>query len=251
MENQKAKPDITVFFPVYKDEKTVEKVTMKAIQVLNKYADKYEIIIIDDFSPDNSGKIADELSLKYDAVKVIHHKENLGYGAALKSGFMASRYEYICFTDGDDEYEIADIEKFIKLKDYYDLIITFRYVRLYSTWRIFVSRIYNIVLRYLFRLKYRDISTGLRFVRREIIDDLNLISDSPFIGAELAIKAMLKGYRVGEVGIQTFPREFGKGSSTSVKNIIKTIKDIRKIYRQIFSNDYDLPENRTRSKKIL
>jgi len=249
MENKKIKPNISVFFPVYKDEKTIEKVTLKAIRVLEKFAGNYEIIIIDDCSPDNSGKIADELALKYINIKVIHHNENYGYGAALKSGFNASQYKYICFTDGDDEYEISDIDKFIKLIDFYDLIITFRYVRLYSTWRIFVSKIYNTLLRYLFKHKFRDISTGLRFVRKEVIDDLNLISDSPFIGAELAIKAMLKGYRVGEVGIQTFPREFGKGSSTSIKNIFKTIKDIRKIYRQIFSKDYDLPANRTRTKE--
>lgn len=246
MENKKDKPDISVFFPVYKDEKTVERVTLKAIQVLENYARNYEIIIIDDCSPDDSGKIADELALKCKNIKVIHHKENYGYGAALKTGFSTSQYEFICFTDGDDEYEINDIDKFIKLKDYYDLIITFRYVRLYSTWRIFVSKIYNMLLRYLFKHKYRDISTGLRFVRKKIINDLNIVSDSPFIGAELAIKAMLKGYRVGEVGIQTFPREFGKGSTTSVKNIIKTIKDIRKIYTQIFSKHYDLPANRTR-----
>ena len=55
--------------------------------------------------------------------------------------------------------------------------------------------------------------------------------------AELAIKAMLKGYRIGEVGIQTFPREFGKGSSTSFRNIFKTIKDILKIHKQIFSKN--------------
>jgi hypothetical protein len=57
---------------------------------------------------------------------------------------------------------------------------------------------------------------------------------------------MLKGYRVGEMGIQTFPREFGKGASTSFKNIVKTIKDMRRVHREIFSNNYELPQNRTR-----
>ncbi len=249
MNSQASKPNITVFFPVYNDERTVEKITLKTIAVLEKCTNNYEIIIINDCSPDNSGKIADDLALRNNKIKVIHHQKNLGYGAALKSGFNSSQFEFICFTDGDDEYEINDIEKFIKLKDYYDLIITFRYIKLYSTWRIFVSKIYNALLRFIFKHKFRDISTGLRFVRKDIIADLNLVSDSPFIGAELAIKTMLKGYRVGEVGIQTFPREFGSGSSTSIKNILKTIKDIRLIYDQIFSSDYDLPVNRTRNKQ--
>jgi hypothetical protein len=83
-------------------------------------------------------------------------------------------------------------------------------------------------------------------VRKDILADINLITDSPFIGAELTIKTMLKGYRVGEVGIQTFPRKFGQGASTSFKNIMRTIKDMRKVYREIFSDHYDLPKNRQR-----
>jgi glycosyltransferase involved in cell wall biosynthesis len=240
------KPNISVFFPVYNDEKTVRKVTEKALKVLQKYANNYEILIIDDCSPDKSGIIADELASTNDKIRVIHHDKNYGYGAALKTGFQNVKYEYICQTDGDDEYEIEDLEKFIKIIDYYDLIITFRYVRLYSTWRIIISKMYNIVLRNLFKLKYRDISTGLRFMQKKILSDVNLISNSPFIGAELTIKTMLKGYRVGELGIQTFPREFGKGASVSSRNILLTIKDIRRIYKQVFSKNYDLPSSRTR-----
>jgi glycosyltransferase involved in cell wall biosynthesis len=243
MEN---KPKITVFFPVYNDEKTIRSITLKSIDVLEEIASEYEVLIINDGSPDNSGKIADELSKEFKNVRVIHHPKNMGYGAALKTGFQHSQYDIICFTDGDDEYDISDLKKFIRLKDFYDLIITFRYVRMYSTWRIFVSRTYNFVLRFLFKTTYRDISTGLRMIRKSLIPEIELISNSPFIGAELTIKCMLKGYRVGEVGIQTFPRTFGKGSSVSFINIIKTIKDLKKVHNQIFSSSYDLPKGRYR-----
>ncbi len=74
-------------------------------------------------------------------------------------------------------------------------------------------------------------------------------ANSPFIGAELAIKAMLKGYPVGEVGIQTFPRVFGEGNSTSMKNIMATIKEMLHIYGKIFSQDYDLPSSGERKAK--
>jgi hypothetical protein len=60
---------------------------------------------------------------------------------------------------------------------------------------------------------------------------------------------MLKGYRVGEVGIQTFPREFGSGASTSLKNIYLTIKDMIAVYNQIFSDNYEMPSSRKRSQK--
>jgi glycosyltransferase involved in cell wall biosynthesis len=248
MATEDKKPDITIFFPVYKDERTVEMVTQKAISVCNEIAGNFEIIIIDDCSPDRSGIIADELAAKYPKVKVIHHDKNMGYGAALKTGFQNSNYEWICLTDGDDEYDLHDLKKMIRLKDFYDLIITFRYKKIYSNKRIFISYIYNKVLRWLFRSRFRDISTGMRLVRKSLIDELHLTSNSPFIGAEITIKSMLKGYRIGELGIQTFPREFGKGSSVSMKNIMLTIKDIRKIYQEIFSENYDLPGDRIRKK---
>ena len=232
MSSTETKPEITVFFPVYKDEHTVEGVTEKAISVCRDLASKFEIIIIDDFSPDRSGVIADEMALKYDFVKVIHHPSNKGYGAALKSGFELAQYEWICFTDGDDEYDLNDLRRMILLRDFYDLIISFRYKKIYSNKRVFISYIYNKLLRWVFRTRFRDISTGLRLIRRSLVQELHLISDSPFIGAELTIKSMLKGYRIGEMGIQTFPREIGKGSSASFKNIMSTIKDLRRVYRE-------------------
>lgn len=244
------KPDITIFFPVYNDEHTVEKVTLKSLKVLSDIANNYEVIIINDCSPDRSGEIADGLAAKYPGiVKVVHHETNKGYGAALQSGFKASTYGIICFTDGDDEYDVTELYRLVKLIDFYDLIITFRYKRMYSSFRIFTSRVYNALVKFLFRTTYRDISTGLRVVRKELIEELDLITSSPFIGAEITIKSMLKGYRVGEVGIQTFPRQFGSGASVSTRNIMLTIKDMLRVYRHIFSDDYDLPANRKREKR--
>jgi glycosyltransferase involved in cell wall biosynthesis len=240
------KPDITLFFPVYKDERTVEQVTRKALAVLEQVSGNHEVIIIDDGSPDKSGEIADRLAREDSRVSVVHHGTNRGYGAAVKSGFAKSRFEWICFTDGDDEYDVTDLHKLIALKDYYDLIITFRYVKVYSGNRQFISWVYNNVLRTLFRTTYRDISTGLRLIKKSLIDQIPCQSNSPFIGAELTIKAMLKGYRIGEVGIQTFPRQFGKGASTSLPNIAATIRDMMDVYQTIFSPNYDLPINRQR-----
>jgi glycosyltransferase involved in cell wall biosynthesis len=240
------KPDISVFYPVYNDERTVESLTGKAIDVLREIAENYEIIIINDGSPDRSGEIADRLAAEIPQVRVIHHEINKGYGAAIQTGFRNARYEWVCFTDGDDEYDIHDLKRLIKLKDFYDLIITFRYVKLYSNLRIFISAVYNWVLRLMFRSPYRDISTGLRLMRKSVYEELTLISDSPFIGAEITLRTMLKGYRVGEMGIQTFPREIGKGSSTSFRNILRTIKDMRRVQKHIFSPYYDLPIERNR-----
>jgi len=233
-------------FPVYKDEATIERVTQKALNLLPSLFKKYEIIIVDDGSPDRSGKIADRLALKHKCIRVIHHSNNMGYGAAIKTGLNSCKNDLICMIDGDDEYDLYDLINLMKIIRHYDLIITFRYKKLYSSKRIFISWSYNMIIRYLFKTRFRDISTGLRLLRRDMIQDIDLFSSSPFIGAEIAIKAMYKGYAVGEMGIQTFPREFGRGQSVTFANIVATIRDMLKIYKLIFSDQYSLPFNRKR-----
>ena len=238
---------VSFFFPVYNDEATVREVAERALSMLRDVTSIYEVIIVDDGSPDNSGKIADELALQHsDVVRVVHHSQNRGYGAALMSGIRASRYDWICMVDGDGEYDVLDLRKMLKLRDHYLLIIGFRYKKLYSAKRIFISFVYNMVLRWLFRTPFRDVSTGIRAFHRSVLDDIEITSDSPFFGAELAIKAMLRGYPVGEIGIQTFPRSFGKGSAVTVNNIRLTIADMLRVRREIFSDDYQLPSGRTR-----
>jgi glycosyltransferase involved in cell wall biosynthesis len=238
------KPRVSLFFPVYRDEHTVARVAEKALHVLAETTCEHEVIIINDGSPDRAGSIADEIAARNEVVRVIHHPVNLGYGQALRTGFAAARFEWVAFTDGDDEYEVDDLRKLLRLRDRYDLVITFRYAKRYSGWRVFVSYVYNRLLRLVFQTRYRDVSCGLKLIRKEVVDELHLISSSPFIGAEVALKTMLKGFRVGEVGIQTFPREFGKGASTSLRNIWATVGDMRRVYAEVFSPAYDRPLNR-------
>jgi glycosyltransferase involved in cell wall biosynthesis len=241
--------NISFIFPVFNDERTVEIVANKAIVFLSRNCTNYEIIIVNDCSPDNSGLIANNLAKINKNIQVIHHKKNLGYGAALKSGINISRYEWLCIIDGDDEYDVMDFEKMLAVKDFYLMVIAFRYKKLYSTKRIFISKIYNMLLKYIFNTNFRDISTGIRLVNRVVLNSIELNSNSPFMGAELAIKAMLSGFPVGEVGIQTFPRSVGSGSAITFSNIIKTIRDVIKMRSEVFSDQYSLPKGRKRYEK--
>ena len=166
-------------------------------------------------------------------VRVIFHKKNKGYGAAIKTGLKNCKYEWIFQTDGDAEYDVNDLLKLLKKTENSDLIVTYRLRKKYKTSRIFISWIYNVILRLLFKTKFKDISTGSRLIKKTLIKKINLISNSPFLGAELAIKSKYSGFKVSEVGIHTYPRTFGTGSSVSLKNIFLTIKEMLKLYIKI------------------
>ena len=224
---------ISLMFPLYKDKSTVKLMITKSSNVLRKLKRKYEIIIIDDGCPQKSGNLAKEIAKKYTNIKVFFHKKNLGYGAAIRTGLKRCKHDWIFFTDGDDENDVNNIFRLLKVRKDHDLIITYRYKKKYSTNRIIISWVYNAILRLVFNIKFRDISTGSRLVSRKLIRRIKLKSNSPFVGAELAIKAGLADYKVGEIGIHTYPRNFGTGSSVSFKNILLTLKDMFLLFVRI------------------
>ena len=224
---------ISLMFPLYKDRNTVKLMITKSSNVLRKLKIKYEIIIVDDGCPENSGELAKEIAKKFTNVKIFFHKKNLGYGAALKTGFRKFKYDWIFMIDGDNEYDVNDLFRLARASKNYDLVITYRYKKKYATSRIIISWVYNAILRLIFNIKFRDISTGSRLVSRKLVKRIKLKSNSPFVGAELAIKAELAGYKVGEIGIHTYPRNFGTGSSVSFKNILLTLKDMFLLFVRI------------------
>tara|TARA_Y100000590_G_C15641824_1_gene985273 strand:+ start:167 stop:889 length:723 start_codon:yes stop_codon:yes gene_type:complete len=217
---------ISLMFPLYKDKMTVKSMILKSLKVLKKTKLKFEIVIIDDGCPENSGKIAKEMSKHNSNIKVHFHRKNLGYGAAVKTGLRNCRYECIFATDGDEEYDVGDLPRLLKAFNKSDLVITYRFKKKYKTTRVIISWLYNAILRFLFRTNFKDISTGSRLIGKKLVKKIVLTSNSPFIGAELAIKSKFAGFNVNEIGIHTYPRTFGSGSSVSLKNIVLTIRDM-------------------------
>ena len=227
---------ISLIFPLYRDKYTVIKVINKSLKILKKLKIKYEIIIVDDCCPEKSGLIALKYSKQNKKIKVIFHKKNYGYGAAIRSGFKNSKYECIYAVDGDGEFGIAlnDLPRILKKYSFNDLVITYRYKKKYKTSRIIISWFYNSLLRFLFHVNFKDISCGSRLINKKILKKIKLTTNSPFIGAELAIKAKYFGYKVDEVGIHSFPSTFRVGSSVVLKNILITIRDLIILYYKMY-----------------
>jgi glycosyltransferase involved in cell wall biosynthesis len=235
LNNNSEKPSIAIFFPVYRDEGTIEEVAMKSLNVLSDVASRYKVIIVNDGSPDRSGEIADVLAEKYPEIISVHHETNLGYGAALQTGFKYSLdYDWICFTDGDNQYDVNELYHLSKLFHHYDLIVTFRYSKIYGTLRTFISYVYNLIIKFLFKSHLRDHNCGLKVIRSSVVRDMELISSSAFIGAEIIINAMVRGYSIGEAGIKTYPRTFGESSVMSIRHITNSIRDMFRVYKKIF-----------------
>ena len=217
---------ISLLFQLYKDKSTVKIMISKSLNVLKKTKKKFEIIIIDDGCPQNSGKIAQAYAKKNYKIKVFFHKKNKGYGAAIKTGIKKSKFDCIFLIDGDNEYNVNDLPRMLNAFKHNDLVITYRYKNKNNLNRIFISWAYNFILRFLFKTSYKDVSVGSRLLSKKLKNKIIIKSDTPFINAELAIKSKYCGYKVQEIGIQHNPRVIGNGSVVSIKNILLMIREI-------------------------
>lgn len=224
---------LSVFFPAYYDEKNIGKVTEGALRSIRELGiEKFEIIIVEDGSPDRTAEVADELARRHPNVRVIHHEKNRGYGAALKTGFTNARMDWVFYTDGDNQFDMQELKKFVALTPYTDIVSGFRVNKQYSNYRKLTSAVYNFILRLLFDIRDRDVDCAFKIFRRELFDRIVIESKDAFIDAEIAIKARLLNYTSTEVGVTHLPRVDGVSTGARPSVIFRTIREIGSYHRR-------------------
>jgi glycosyltransferase involved in cell wall biosynthesis len=218
---------LSVFFPAYYDEKNIDKVVIKAVEVLTSLKLKdYEVIIIEDGSPDKTGEVADKLAEQFEKVRVIHHKKNMGYGATLRDGFMNAKMDYVFYTDGDNQFDLDELRKFVALIPYSDIVVGYRKHKQYSLYRKFTSLCYNYLLRLIFDIHYWDIDCAFKIFKSDLFKKIEIKSIDAFIDAEIMLKAKLLGYTTTELGVEHLPRLDGISTGARPSVILRTIKEV-------------------------
>lgn len=201
---------ISVFLPALNEEENIGSCVLSVKKYLENRFKDYEILVIASGSADDTAKIVMDLSRKDKHVKLINYKKKLGYGTALKSGFSQSSKELIFYTDSDNQFDIADMDKLLPLLTSYDIIAGFRINRQDPPMRIFIAWVYNILIRILFNLKVRDVDSSFKLYKKEVFDKIKLKSKTGLIDAEVLIKAKKNGFSIGQIGVEHYPRTKGK-----------------------------------------
>lgn len=222
-------PSLSLFFPAYHDEHTVEPLTESCLRVAQKLTDDYEVIIVDDHSPDKTGEIADQMALKHPGVRVIHHAENLGVGQSMINGFTLSTKEYVFYTDGDAQYDVNELELLAQHAPFYDVIIGYRLKRAEGFSRVFTSRCFHFLIFLFFGLKHKDIDCSFKLVHRRFLEKIAFRSKSALVDSELLIQARRLGFAVKEVGVHHYPRKFGTSRCLRIKVIVSMVLDLMRL----------------------
>jgi glycosyltransferase involved in cell wall biosynthesis len=215
----------SLVLPAHNEAENIEPVVRRALEILPNYFDRFEIIVVDDGSKDNTGAIIDRLATEDSRVRTIHHSRNRGYGGALTSGFKASNGDHVMFMDSDRQFDIADIELLYPLIPTHEIVAGFRMMRQDELHRRIFAETFNLVVRVLFGVHLRDIDCAFKVFDGDLIRSLELSSPGALINAEIQAKARRQGAAVQQVGVRHFPRIAGEATGGNPRVIVRAMKE--------------------------
>src|SRR4051794_17905069 len=227
-----AKPaGLSVFFPAYNDSGTIASMVIRAVQAASALTPDYEVVVGDDGSGDATPQILDELARTYPHVRVVHHPSNRGYGGALQTGFRSATKELIFYTDGDAQYDPAELaDLWNSLTAEADLVNGYKISRSDPLHRVVIGRLYHYIVATMFGLSVRDVDCDFRLMRRSIFDRIELHKTSGVICLEMMKKIEDAGFRIVEVPVHHYHRAFGKSQFFNFPRIAKTGVDVLRLW---------------------
>ena len=226
---------ITVFFPCYNEQDNVAQVAEQAVKVLEDLRADYEVIIVNDGSSDDTARIADQIAAANSRVRVIHHPRNLGYGAALQSGFRAATRELVFYTDGDAQFDLNELPPLLPLMRDFDIVSCYRMDRQDTPFRKLGGWLWTKMNGVLFSLNLRDIDCAFKLYKRVIFDHIEMESQGALIDTEILARAARKGCKITQKGVHHYPRTAGRQTGASPKVVLRAFKEVIRLRGRIVS----------------
>jgi glycosyltransferase involved in cell wall biosynthesis len=186
----------------------------------------FEVLVIDDGSKDRTGAILDTIAATHRCLKVIHHPANLGYGAALVSGFEAVTKDLVFFMDSDGQFDIRDLESFFPLIAEYDAVLGYRVDR-QDTWMRKVNAWgWKILVGMVFGIYVRDVDCAFKLYPASFFHDHKLETHGAMINTEILYKFTRAGYTYTQIGVRHLPRLGGRATGAKPSVILRAFREL-------------------------
>lgn len=229
---------LSVFFLVYNDEHTIEKLVRDADKLLTKLNIDYEIIAGNDASSDGSLVVLEGLRKEFPNFSFYTNKTNQGYGGNLRLGLSKAKKEFVFYTDSDGQYDVKELALLIKnLKEGVDVVNGYKKSRSDAVHRVVLGNLYAKIVRFLFKIKIRDVDCDFRLMRNALLKKFQLNSKSGAVCTELVLKLQSKGANFVEVGVNHYPRLHGSSQFFKFKRLKETFIEELRLYME-FKNEY-------------
>lgn len=230
-------PPISIVIPVYNEVEVIEKVVRDFYEKVASKLEISEFIIAEDGSNDGTKEVLNRLKDEI-PITLIMGDQRKGYTKAVKDALKLPRYDVIFFSDSDGQQEPNDFWKLMDCLEDNSIVVGYKHPRRDSFFRVSISKFYQLVNLCLFGIKLHDINCGYRLIKKQVLDDiLDEVSLLPnFVSSEIILRAYLKGYKIKEIPVTHYPREFGESRGLPLKKIpvevIKLLKGLFKLKMQ-------------------
>lgn len=206
-------PDLSVVLPAYNEAGSIEHVVRDMARYLGAAELSHEIHVVDDGSGDGTPDLLNALGSEVPALRVLRHRRNLGYGAALRSGIAAARGDYVLLADGDGQFRVEGVGELWKRRHEADLVLGFRNPRRDPRLRRAAGWLYGrVIVPLALGGRFRDVNCGFKLLRRRVVEQMELRSHGALFSAELLTRARLAGATWVEVGVDHVPRQCGSAT---------------------------------------
>lgn len=226
---------ISITIPAYNEEKTIESVVKNAVSSVSKLLSKYEILLVDDGSGDNTLQKMTELKKKFkNKIRIIHHKKNKGFSGALKSCYNNADGDLIFLGPADGQFDYSELKIFLNKIPQHDIVVAHRIVNEETLYRKINSYLFHLLSRILFNIRLKEFSTCMLYSKK-VRDSITIQAhpSSALFLPEFFYKAIQKDYSIGQVPIHFYKRKGGKQKGGSPKVIINTLIEMTKFWLSI------------------
>ena len=224
---------LSASFPAHNEEDNVGPMIEDLVTALPDFAERFEVIVVDDGSRDRTFERASALAARDQRVRVIRHEVNRGYGAAVWTGLASGTMDYAFFTDGDRQFDVRQVGDLIARIDGADVVVGWRLDRKDNAIRIANAHAWNGLIRNLLNVPVRDVDCAFKLFRREVLAGLEIEAGGAMFSSELLARLAARGVRIVEVPVRHLPREHGKSSGGDPRVIARAFYELFKLYRKL------------------
>lgn len=228
---------LSIVLPAFNEEANVEAAIAEATAAAERLVAEHEIVVVDDGSADSTAARVRRLAEADARIRLVEHERNRGYGEALRSGFLASRLEFVFFTDADLQFDMGELALLLPYVGIVDVVAGYRINRQDTLVRRINGHAWNLLVRVLFYVPVRDIDCAFKLFHRRVLGDVDIESVGAMVNTELMVKLGRGGASVVEVGVHHRPRRAGVARGANLRVIATALREIVRMRRRLSALD--------------
>ncbi|MCJ7533103.1 MAG: glycosyltransferase family 2 protein [Anaerolineales bacterium] len=201
---------ITIVVPVYNEILLLEQSITLIVDFMEKHFTNYEIILIESGSTDGSSEMCNKLASTFSKVMVIHEGKKAGFGSALKLGYKTATKDLVWTITVDLPFSLEVIFTALPLFSQYDCVLSYRTNDKRDSLRKIRSFVYNLIAKKILNLKVKHVNSAFKVFKRQVIQNLNLVSLGWAIDAEIVYEISRRHIRYTDLPVDIIDRTKGK-----------------------------------------